>query len=599
MIEGRTGGRGGDTGGRGGDDGAGARSAALWAAGFLCVAALCAASSVAANAVGVARGAAPAPGVGAAAVVTVATFVAAALSAVFAALSRPALAGGLTAGYGAVSVGLVALDIELVRSPIDANRLEYFRPTTAEALEPGLGSYLVVAAHVLAVVGGLCGIRAVDRASFGDGHGHSERADLVGRAAAVRIGGVLSVAAVVAAVVAAASMLAPAYVSTDSIVLVPAVVDASPSTAIGSGLVALAVVVVVAAALASISVQVAAGALASAGLAVLGVSATRVVAGSASGPEIDASVGSWLGAGAGVVLLAVGVLALPSSTRRDHRDTQTRERTDSAGPGQSMRWHVAAGISGAASGVLLCVGGLLPVLAVPDGLPDPTILATRVAVVAGFLMVVVSVPMFFSLFAAAARPALGVVAVAGVMAGTGVLQSVVIATDIDGIAVGSGGIVTVLGVLAAVACGACVLFAGGAERDDVDTSDLASHRTTATIAGVGALLAAVGLTLPLYTGVDATAASVLELPWGWDTWGQVALAATLLVSAAVASRSRPARGASLLAGGVVAMVVYLLGWPLTQERVADATVGSGLVVGAAGLVVLAVAATVSARRRNE
>ncbi len=579
---------------------AGARSAALSAAVALCIAALCGVASILFDTVTAPRGTGPASGVTAAAVVAVATLAVLALSVAVAALSRPALAGGLSAGYGAVALGLTVLDVGLLRSPIDANRLEYFRPTTAEALDPAIGSYLVIASHVLAVVGGLIGLRALDRASFGDGHGHSERADLAGRASAVRIGGALSVAAVSAGLVAAASMLAPAYVSTDSIVLVPAVVDAPMSTSIGSGTVALAVLVVVAAALASISPIVTAGALVGAGLAVLGVAATRVIAGAASGPNIEASGGSWLGTGSAVALVVVGVLVLPASRRRDRGDrgdrTRKTERTEQAPVDQATRWHLAAGAAGVVGGALLCVGGLLPVLDVPDGLPNPNILAARVALVAGFFLILASVPMFFSLLAAAARPALGVVAVGGVMAGAGVLQSVVLATDIDGITVGTGGVAIVLGVLVALACGSGVLLAGSAERDDVDTSDHRSHGPTAAVGCAGALLSAVGLTLPLFTGSDVSAASVLELPWGWDTWGQVALAVTLLVSAVVASRSRPARGASLLGGGVAAMLVYLLGWPLTQERVVDATVGLGVVFGLLGTVVLAAAALISARR---
>jgi len=50
---------------------------------------------------------------------------------------------------------------------------------------------------------------------------------------------------------------------------------------------------------------------------------------------------------------------------------------------------------------------------------------------------------------------------------------------------------------------------------------------------------------------------------------------------------------------VVAMIVYLLGWPLTQGRVSDPVVGAGAVVGVIGVVVLAVAALLSARRAQK
>ena len=577
-----------------------ARRAGLWAAGLTAAAALCGLAAIASNTVRSATEESPGPGVPAAAAVSLAPLVAVALLALAAALSRPALAGALTAGYGAVALGLTVLDVGLLRSPIDANRLELFRPNTAEVLDPAAGAYLFIASHVFAVVGGLFGLRAIDRASFGENYGHSAQAELVGRAAAIRIGGTLSALAAAAALLTAGAMFAPAYVSTDSIVLVPAVVQSALTTSIGSGLIALAVLVVVAAALASISPTVTSGAIAGAGLAVLGVFATRVIAGSASGPEIEVSAGSWLGTVAASVLVLVGALALPSAMRRDLRVAAVRERRRASLPsGRSIHLHIAAGIDGAVAGVLLCAGALLPVLDVPAGLPDPTILAARVALVAGFVLVLACVPMFFSLFAAATRPLLGVVAVAGVMAGAGVLHAVLMATEIDGIAVGSGGVATGLGVIAAVVCGALVLLAGSAEREDVDTSEIRTDSKIGSVALLGGTMSAIGLGLPLYSGVDASAASFVDFPWGWDAWGQAVLAVTVVAATAVSARSRPARSTALLVGCVVAMIVYLLGWPLTQGRVSDPVVGAGAVVGVIGVVVLAVAALLSARRAQK
>lgn len=578
------------------------RAAALAATATTSIAALIALASLALEPVGPAQGGGPQPGVFAGAVVAVAPVVAVAILAILAVIARPALAGALTAGYGAISVGLVLLDLGLVSSPIDANRLELFRPTTAEALEPELGAYGLIAAHALAVVGGVLGLVAVGRASFDDGYGHSPRAELTGRSSAVRVGATLSVIAVVASFVAAAAMWAPLYVSTDSIVLVRAVVESPLTTALGSGALALAVVIVVAAALASISPPVAAGAILAAGLGIVGIFGSRVVAGSASGLGVDASAGSWIGAVGGIVLTVVGVLALPIAAVRDRQgDVGEAARRDSKlqDPSSSMRWHVVAGMSGVAGGVLLSAAGFLPILDVPDGMPNPTILATRTALIAGFLLVIASVPMFFSLFAGAVRPALGIIAVAAIMASTGVLQSVVLAADIDGIGLGIGGLATALGATAAAVCGLGVLLAGSSERDDVDTSDMRTDGNVGSVAWLGGIVSAVALGLPLYRGVDTSAASFAEFPWGWDAWGQAAMAVTVVVAVALASRSRPARGTALLVGCAAAMVVYLLGWPLTQSRVLDPVIGAGSFVGALGCVILAVAAALSARRRSE
>ncbi|WP_338889964.1 hypothetical protein [Rhodococcus sovatensis] len=583
-------------------DGASSRAAALAATAATSIAALIALASLALAPVGAAQGVGPETGVVVGAVVAVAPVVAVAILAILTVIARPALAGALTAGYGAISVGLVLLDLGLVSSPIDANRLELFRPTTAEALEPELGAYGLIAAHALAVVGGVLGLVAVGRASFDDGYGHSPRAELTGRSSAVRIGATLSVIAVVASLVAAAAMWTPPYVSTDSIVLVRAVVESPLTTALGSGALALAVVIVVAAALASISPPVAAGAVLAAGLGIVGIFGSRGVAGSASGPGVDASAGSWIGAVGGIVLTVVGVLALPISAVRDRRGdaggTTGRDRK-LQDPSSSMRWHVVAGMSGVAGGVLLSAAGFLPILDVPDGMPNPTILATRTALIAGFLLVIASVPMFFSLFAGTVRPALGIIAVAAIMASTGVLQSVVLAADIDGIGLGIGGIATALGATAAAVCGLGVLLAGSSERDDVDTSDMRTDGNVGSVAWLGGIVSAVALGLPLYRGVDTSAASFAEFPWGWDAWGQAAMAVTVVVAVLLASRSRPARGTALLVGCAVAMVVYVLGWPLTQARVLDPAIGAGSFVGALGCVILAVAAALSARRRSQ
>lgn len=589
MIEGRT------------DDRTSARGAALWAAGATSAAAVCALASLLTDAVGSSEGEPPIDGVGTAAVVSVAPLVIVAIISIVGLVLKPAVAGAVTAGYGAVAVGLTVMDLSLVGSPIDSNRLELFRPTTAEALTPALGAYLLLAAHALAVIGGLFGLVAVNRASFGDGYGHSASADLSGRATAARIGSLLALSAGTAALIGAITMFAPPFDSTDSIVLVPAVVEAPLTTSIGSGLVALAILVVVSAALASISPAVAAGATLGAGVGLLGIAGARFLAGADSGPAIAASLGAAVGVVVSVVLVVIGALILPVAALRERRSGGVRIARSGTVDGSSafMRWHIAAGSLGAAAGILFIVGGLLPVLDVPEGLPDPTILATRTTVVAGFVLVVAAVPLFFSLFAATVRPALGVLAIAGVMAASGVLQSLVLATDIDGISVGAGGIAAAVGVVAALGCGVAVLLAGSAEREDVDTSDTSSDRTVGAVAWAGAILSAVGLGLPLYRGADVTAASFFEIPWGWDAWGQALLAVAVVIGAGVAAKSRPSRGSALLVGSAVAMVIYLLGWPLTQGRALDPAVGPGVFVGALGCVILAVAAVLSARRGAE
>ncbi|MCZ4076529.1 hypothetical protein O1W68_01105 [Rhodococcus sp. H36-A4] len=588
------------------DDDKSAFAPAVLAASATVVAALCGVvalsfeSVVTQDSVTAANGEAIGAGVTVAELIALAPVVLVSLMAVLGVIARrAALTGAVTAGYGAVSAGLAVLDVGLLIDPIDSNRLELFRPITAAALQPGAGAYLILAAHVLAALGGLFGLVAVSRASMSDGYGHSTHADMTNRASAIRIGGWLSVLAVAAAAVAAGSMFASPYYSSDAIVLVSVAIDSPMTTSVGSGIVALAVLIVVAAVLASISPNVAAGASVGAGLGMLGVTGSRVVAGASSGPGVDAAPGSWVGVIASAVLVVVGIVLVPVSKLRERRgvSAEVRRATPVDSTSATNRWHVVAGVVGVATGVLIVTGALLPTLTVPDGLPAPTILATRVAAVAGFIVVLASIPMFFSVLAATVRPALGVLTAAAVMGASGVLQSVVLAADIDGIALGVGGIATALGTVGAVLCGGCVLLAGSAEREDVDTSDMRVDVRLGSAAWLGALLSVAGLALPLYRGTDVTAAWFGTFPWGWDVWGQAFLAVTIVVSAVVASRSRPARGTALLVGCVIAMIIYLLGWPLTKTRALEPVIGPGVIVGALGALTLAVAALLSARSR--
>ncbi|MFC8178596.1 hypothetical protein ACFULT_06955 [Rhodococcus sp. NPDC057297] len=575
-----------------------ARGAALTATGLVSTAALLGLASMAMETTS-STSDGPGAGVFTAEVLSVAPVVVVAVLAILTVIARPALAGALTAGFGAISVGLAVLDVGLLASPIDANRLELLRPTTAEALTPSLGAYFVLASHAVAVVGGVFGLVAIGRASYDDGYGISSRTDFTGRASAVRIGGALSVLAVLAAISAAAALFAVPYVSTDSIVLIRAVVESPWATAVGSGVLACAVVIVVSAALASISPTVAAGSMLGAGLGVGGVFGARVIAGESSGPNIGVSGGSWIGSVAGVALIVIALSALPASAIRDRASAGGPvARGELDGSAHFMRWHALAGATGVLAGVLVGAGAFLPVLDVPAGLPEPDVLATRVALVAGFVLVVASIPLFFSLFAAVVRPAVGVLAVAAVSASAGVLQAAVLASDIDGVGLGVGGAATAVGAVLAVVCAGAVLLAGSAERDDVDTSDVRSDRTVGVVALVGGVVTAISYALPLYSGTDVSAPSLLGVPWGaegwgWDAWGQAASASTILVAAVVASRSRPARGAALLLGCVVATTVHLLGWPLTNGRSVDASLGAGLLVGVVGVVILAVAALLS------
>lgn len=517
---------------------------------------------------------------------------------------RVELAAALLAGYGAVALGFTLLDVALLSDPIDANRLELFRPLSAATLDATSGVYVLLVGHAVSVLAGVAGWSAVHRAGLGDGYGQSVYSEHVGRAAAGRVGPLLAALLGAFGVLAAVAAFASLYRSSDPVVIVTAVVESPVFVAVGSGVVGVAALVVAAAALAALSPQVASGASVGAGLGVLGFAGVALLAGLGTGDRVDAGLGAYLGTVAGLGLLICGAVLAPVAAARDRRALERAQQRETgargvrgvAGPG-TTRWHAAAGSAGVLSGVLFVVGSLLPILETDSGIAVPQILATRVVLVAGFVMILGSVPLLFSEFASAARPFVSVFWLGAVAAAAAVLQSVVLAEDVEGVSTGVGALAIIAGVVAAVATGLLALFAGSAERDDVDTSaDAGTDGPLLGTALLGSGLLAIGLALPLYRGSDLTAATVTEFPWGWDTWGQMLLAAGVVVAAVVAARARPTRGSVLLGGAAVAGIVHLSSWPLTSARATDPEMGPGVVPSVIGIVVLGVAAALSARR---
>ncbi|WP_084385460.1 hypothetical protein [Rhodococcus sp. WMMA185] len=570
-------------------------------------------------------------GVGPAALWAAVFAVAAPVLAVWALLARRAsVAGALLAGAGAVSVGMVVLDTQLWTDAIDANRLELFVPETAAELSAGIGAYVVLVGHTLMALAGALGMAAVQRASLADGYGGARSAEQVGRATGARVGFLPSTVVVLAALVLAGALFAPSFVSDDPVILVPPVVESYLASSAGAGLMAVAVLIVVASALASVSPPVASGALVGAGLAALGVVGTRWVAGLAAGDRIGPGPGAvWGTIGAGVLVL-VGIFLPMIDRRRDEKIAEALTapaqrltarqgavtpsakgvvnaalRAEAAAARERIaRWHVTAGLAGIASAVLAGVGALLPVLEFPAGTALPDFFAVRVVLVASVVLAAGCVWLLLSEFAAAVRPAVGVLWVTIPFSVAAVSQTVVLAADVPGVGVGVGAVLLWCAVAVAAVTGALTWFAGSAERDEIDRSE--EPQTSASVlvvGGLGALAAFVGLGLPLFHGADALGeeyapASFAEVPWGLDVWGRLLLGAAVALAVVVASRARAARAVALLLGSAVAVGVYLLSWPLTQARVAEPEMGAGVVPTAVGIVLIAAAAALTNRTRS-
>lgn len=496
-----------------------------------------------------------------------------AVAALVAATRRFALAGGILVGGGVVSAPMLMLDVAMLRAPIDANRFELFRPLTASPLSPAVGAYLVLGAHLLAVVAAILGAMVIARAALGDGYGHSVRQDLAGRATIGRAGPAVTGLALLFATVWGVCLFFPAWTSSDSIIVVAPLVTAGILIFAATVALAVSACAVVAGALAATSPEVTAGAIGGAGVTALGISGSRLAAGVCDdGLRVGPATVIATVAAALLVVTAVALLRIVAAREASDAAPSMQASGDRGSPlvgADVARWHRAAGIAGVITALLVGVGALLPVLTAPEGHELPQIYATRLAIVGAAMLLVPSIFLFLSEFAATVRPAMGPILLAIVLVAAGVAQAAVSGTRIPGVGFGLGTVVTVLGVLAAVATGLVVWCAGSAERDDVDRSAEPTVQRTASILGVAAAVAAaLALALPLYVGPEFDATS-FALPWGFDTWAQALLAAGIVVVATVAPRSRPTRGAAMLIGAAAASAVYLLGWPLTIDRIAD------------------------------
>ena len=528
---------------------------------------------------------------------------------------RLAGAVGVLTGAGAIAVGLVLLDAQLFRRALDANRLELVRPVTAAELAPGPGAVVVLVGHALLVGAALVGLVALRRS------GVLDDPDLLGDAAGE--GPVLrrSAPGAIAGAVAAAGavtvglFLAPLG-SADPVVLVPPVIQGPGVVLVGTALLAVAVLVSLALALVSTSVATASGVLAGIALAVLSLAAPRLFAG---------ALDSRFQVGVGAVLTTVGALALTAaaaalvtSARRRAESVPVPAAASEAGLPGARALHLVTAVVGLLAGVAAMLVAVLPLLSTSGALVVPHVDAVRVLLVAGMVLAAVSVGMLAG-FGPALRPAAGVAWAGVLLAGGAVLQAVLVATDVAGVAPassasaaadaqlptvgwGAGAVVTVAAMVLAVVCACVAGLAGAAERDEVDTSEgVETSRPVLVVAGLAALAAVLGLVLPLYTAPGFTAAGLtagdpLGGGWGWDTWSLVA-AAVLVVGALLAAvRARPARGLSVLGGTALVLAVRLVSWPLTAGRVAGASAGPGAVATAVALALVLAAAVLAVLR---
>lgn len=474
------------------------------------------------------------------------------------------------ATLGAVALGSIVADLQLFVGAIDADRLELFRPISAGALKAGPGAVVVTLGHALVVVAGALAALALARTVEWD--------DVDEDPVARRSASVVVAAGVAGALALAASFLLPAYVSTDAVVLAPAPVAGPVASALGGGLSAVAVLVGVAYAFSSTSRSAAVGALAGVVAASATVVGVRLAAALGAGDRIDLGAGTVVGVGG---LFVLGVATVATARATSGPTTSVPRLARSAAPSNSTRRHVVAGAVTVLTGIALGVGAVLPLLDVSTG-SVPTVVGDRAVAAYAVVTVVGGVLLLFSEFAAAVRPAVPLIVTGHLALAAAVLQALVLGVGIDGVSVGAGGWLLVVGTLLGLLTLALVAAAGASERDGVDTSDLdGASRPLAAALAVAAGVAALGLLLPQYDVVGETGGWIGALPWGWDVWGRLVLVAAVLIGAAVAARARASRAAALQIGSAVALAGVALS-PILGGAGPGVTASSGAFVTAVG-----------------
>ncbi|MBY6438370.1 hypothetical protein HQ602_18515 [Rhodococcus kroppenstedtii] len=473
--------------------------------------------------------------------------------------SRPDLGLAATAAVGAVALGLAVTDLQLFARALDADRLDLFRPTAAAAPSPTFGSVALLAGHAAYVVAGVLAAVALARRPSVAVDDAPRRGVLV----------------LLGAAGAAAAVVSPAYVSTDSVFLAPSVLGAPLSLALGYVLAALAVLVVVALAATSPRRDVTRGALVGVALSVLLVVVPRVPAAATAGDRIDVGPGTWLGLVGAALLLAA---ARPDRTaaRPNRTDAAGERRRAAERPRRAPNARLVAGslllLSAAAAGA----GSVLPVLAASG--PIPRIAGLGAVAVSGVVVATVGVLLCLSEFAPSVRPASAPILAAHVALVAVVLQAVVLGVGVDGVRPGLGGWLLGLSVLAAVVAAPALAAAGGSDPVDSDAAE--RPLLVRAVAWTSAVLIVVGSLLPARSVDGRLGGWIGTWPWGWDVWGRVVFAAVVVTTAAILLRARRSRAVAAAVGTTVGAGGLALAAIVDGAAVGAAITGVGAIVSA-------------------
>jgi len=480
---------------------------------------------------------------------------------------RPFVAAGLLAAVGVFAVGRLISDLQMAIGPMAVARPELFRPSTLVAVTPSAGMWLLIAGHVLVIAGG-----AMAAGRAGMPADDSEPAGLVALH-------------VIIACWATVGLLGKPFTSADPFQLDRGPWDLPVLGLTGGLLIALAAPLATALAASSPDPDTREGGMYGVMLALLAVSLPPMVAGAVSA-GLGMAVGPLIALSAALLLPAVPLLARLWRLVRGKRDA-TR---DLALP-SVQRMHVTAGVFTVLAALAMISGAIVPQLILTTGDPAPDLASANLLWPGALVFGALGLALFVPSIAGAVRPAILFGYLAMQFAAAGATQPVLAASQ-AGIAQPGAGfwlmiLVAPFGVLALI----CAGLAGAVERENT----VPAKREQLPMTELGAVLLggifAVGaFALPTMSGDNYTAPTLVP---DNDPVVSVALLSSLLwliIGFVVAFRSRPARGAAVLAGAVLLVGMRALELPLTGAKVEGAVAAPGTWLALASCAALLVAA---------
>ena len=477
---------------------------------------------------------------------------------------RPFVAAAVLAAVGAFALGRLLGDVQIAVDALSVGRPELFRPATLDPLGAAPGLWLLVLGHLLTLA---AGVMAAGRAGVpaDESEQHEKNHVLL----------FLAVAAL-----ATVGLLGDTYSSSDAYLLARSPWDLPLIGLVGGFAIAAAPLVAAAFGGSSPDSDTRRGNQ-------LGVAFG--IAAVATPPLVAAVAADGLGVTWGPIVALVAAVVLVAMFFLLNEGEEKEETAEVALPTLN-KMHAAVGAFAVLAAAAVLAGAAAPQLVVLVG-ETPEFFAARLIWPAGVALGVLGLLMFARGVAGAVRPALVMAIYAVSLASTASVQAVLAASESRLAQPGAGfwlltAAAAPLGVIAAV----CAAVAGAVERENAEPR----KRQELPMAELGAVLlaglfAAGAFALPAMRGTDYTAPSIIagDLVESGPLLGSLLV---LIIALAVAVRSRPERGAGLLAGAALVAGVRALELPLTGGRIEGVSAGPGTWLALACVVALVIAA---------